>query len=118
MGRAGLVVAWGLAVAAAGCGGTTSILATTSDVETATVYGSLDAAKPSREVVVVLNKATATRTATLALFAGATYAKLEVYTVTAAGGAEVKPGPAVEAAATNAFLVSLPAMSISVFVPQ
>ena len=69
-------------------------------------------------MVVVLNKATATKTATLALFAGATYSKLAVYTVTAAGGAAVKAGIAVNAAATNAFLVSLPAMSISVFVPQ
>ena len=98
--------------------GDTSILATTSDVETATVYGSLDAARPSREVIVVLNKATATRTATLALFAGEIYTKLAVYTVTGAGGAEVKAATAVNAAATNAFLVSLPAMSISVFVPQ
>jgi hypothetical protein len=98
--------------------GDTSILATTSDVQTATVYGSLDASRPSREVVVVINKATATKSATLALFAGATYTKLAVYTVTAAGGAGVKPAAAVNAAATNAFLVSLPAMSISVFVPQ
>ena len=72
--------------------GDTSILATTSDVATATVYGSFDAKSPGHEVIVVINKATATKTASLALYSGTTYTELAVYTVTGAGGPVVKAG--------------------------
>jgi len=102
---------------AGGAFGDTSVLATTSDGVTATVYGSLDAANPSRMVVVAINKATASKTAGLRLFAATSYARLKVYTVTSAAAA-VQAQADVTAAATNAFRYTMPALSVSVLVPQ
>ena len=90
--------------------------ASSSDVATATVYGSVDAANPNRMVIVAINKATTAKTAGITLAHGATFASLKVFAVTAAG-AQVSPAAPVMAKATNAFLYSMPAQSVSVLVP-
>ncbi len=100
---------------AGGAFGDTSVQATTSDLPTATIYGSVDAAS-GRPVIVLINKSTSSRTGGIALWATSSYTKLKVYTVTS-GGAQVKPQADVAAVATNAFHYAMPAMSISVLVP-
>lgn len=96
--------------------GDTSIHASSSDVATASVYGSVDAANPNRVVIVAINKAASAKTAGITLTHSATFASLKVYTVTSAG-AQVSAAPTVAATATNAFLYSMPAQSVSVLVP-
>ena len=95
--------------------GDTSVSATTSDVATATVYASIDSATPSRMVIVAINKSTSTKSAGIQLFASTPYAQLAAYTVTSAG-AHVAAQPAVPATATNAFVYTMPPMSVSVLV--
>jgi len=95
----------------------TSVLASTSDVESATVYGSLRASDPSKMVVIVINKASSAKTAGLKLFAATGYSKLKVYTLTSAG-ASLTAQADVAAVATNAFHYPMPALSVSVLVPQ
>jgi hypothetical protein len=97
--------------------GDTSTTATTSDVTTATVYGTLDAATPARVVIIAINKATASKTASLKVWSSTAYGKAKVYTVTAAGP-QVSAQPDAATAATNAWKLTLPARSISVIVPQ
>jgi hypothetical protein len=96
--------------------GDTSIYAASSDVATATVYGSVDAADPNRVVIVAVNKATTAKTAGITLAHSATFASLKVFTVTSSG-AQVTAGANVPAKATNAFAYAMPAQSVSVLVP-
>ncbi len=100
-----------------GAFGDTSISATTSDVATATVYASLDAAQTSRVVIVAVNKATSAKTAGLTLAHPSRFTRLKVYSVTA-GTVNVVAGANVNEVATNAFKLTLPAMSVTVLVPQ
>jgi Glycoside hydrolase family 44 len=96
--------------------GDTSIYASTSDVATATVYASVDAASSSRVVVVAINKSTASKTAGIKIAHPSTFGRLKVYTLTSAG-AQLAAGTDVKAAAANAFRYTMPAMSVSVLVP-
>jgi hypothetical protein len=96
--------------------GDTSVAATSSDVPTATVYGSIDAANPKRTVIVAINKATSTKTAGIRLYHSTKYATAKVYVVTSTGP-DVKPAAAITAVATNAFKYTMPAQSVSVIVP-
>jgi hypothetical protein len=98
-----------------GAFGDISMFASTSDVATATVYASMDAANPSRVVLVAVNKATNARTAGITIAHPTMFSSLQVYTVTAAG-AQVSAGTAVAARATNAFNYTMPAQSVSVLV--
>ncbi len=68
-------------------------------------------------VIVAINKATTQKTAGLRVFAANPYSQLKVYTVTSAGASPV-PQADVTAAATNAFSYPMPALSVSVLVPQ
>ena len=96
--------------------GDTSIYASTSDVATATVYASLDAANPARVVVVAINKATTTKTAGIRIAHPTAFSSLKPFTLTATG-AQLTAGASVAATATNAFVYTMPAMSVSVLVP-
>ncbi|MGZ3423703.1 MAG: glycoside hydrolase family 44 protein [Polyangiales bacterium] len=96
--------------------GDTSISAKTSDVATATVYASVDAAKPTRVVIIAINKATTAKTAGITVAHPTSFKTAKVYTVTSAS-ATPAAAPAISVVATNAFRYSMPAQSISVIVP-
>jgi hypothetical protein len=98
--------------------GDTSVTATSSDVATATVYASKFAATPNKMVIVAINKATTAKTAGIAITCSAKYTKAKVYTLTAAGGANLVAKPDITPVATNAFNYTMPAQSVSVIVPQ
>lgn len=98
-----------------GAFGDTSIHAASSDVPTATVYASTDSTNPDRVVTVLINKATSVKTAGITIAHPSSFASLAVYTLTSAS-ANVVAGAAVPAAAQNAFLYTMPALSVSVLV--
>jgi hypothetical protein len=95
--------------------GDTSIHASSSDVPTATVYASVDSATPDRVVTVLINKATSDKTAAITIAHPSSFANLSVYTLTSSG-ANLVSGSAVPAVAPNAFLYTMPALSVSVLV--
>jgi hypothetical protein len=95
--------------------GDTSIHASSSDVPTATVYSSVDSANPDRVVTVLINKASSEKTAGITIAHPSSFANLSVYTLTSAG-ANVVSGSAVPAVAQNAFLYTMPPLSVSVLV--
>lgn len=94
----------------------TSVLSTTSDVVTATVYGSMHSTDPSKMVIVAINKSTSAKTAGLKVYSTTAFSKLSVYTVTSAS-ASVVPGSDAPAVGVNAFDYTMPPMSVSVLVP-
>ncbi|MFT3836912.1 MAG: glycoside hydrolase family 44 protein [Myxococcaceae bacterium] len=94
----------------------TSVQATTSDVATATVYGSLHSTDPSKMVIVAINKSATAKSAGLKVYSTAQFSKLKVYTVTSAS-ASVVPGSDAPAVGVNAFDYTMPPMSVSVLVP-
>jgi hypothetical protein len=98
--------------------GDTSVQATTSDVATATVYASVDAANPDHVVIIAINKATVARTAGLAVTHTKAFPKADVYTITSAGGPNPQPAGTIDAVATNAWNYTMPASSVSVIVPH
>ena len=102
---------------AGGAFGDTSMSAVSSDVPTATVYASYDAAKPDRVVIVAINKATAAKTAGITVAHPTSFKTMKVYTITAAGGAKPVAGTAIGAVAVNAFKYTMPAQSVTVLVP-
>ncbi len=95
--------------------GDTSVRATTSDMATATVYASVDAATPNRVVLVAINKATAPKTAAVSVRHGVVFSRAEVYQLTSAGPLPAR-GADVALPQPNAFQVTLPAMSVTTLV--
>jgi hypothetical protein len=102
---------------ASGAFGDTSLEAISSSDALASIYASVDAANPSRTVLVAINKDTVAHTAALRLAHPVQYAHLEVHTLTSASSSWVAAA-AVDAKATNAFVYTLPALSVSVLVPK
>jgi hypothetical protein len=96
--------------------GDTSISAKTSDVANATVYASIDAATPSRVVIVMINKATTAKVAGITVAHPTSFKTAKVFTVTSASATPVA-GAAISAVATNAFKYTMPAQSITILVP-
>jgi hypothetical protein len=103
---------------AGGAFGDTSIAATTSDAATATAYASLRSADPTRLVVVAVNKATSDKVAGVRVHHPHVYTKASVYVLTAAGGPNLVPSPAIDPVASNAFRTTMPAQSVTVLVLQ
>jgi hypothetical protein len=101
---------------AQGTFGDTALQATSSSAQLASVYASVDAANPARTVLVVINKDTTAHTAALTLAHPVQYGHLKVFTLTSAG-ANLVAGPQVAASAQNAFLYTMPPLSVSVLVP-
>ncbi len=97
--------------------GDTSVHGSTSDVERATVYASVDKANPSRMVVVAINKANTSLKAAMKLAAYGNYTTAAVYRIEA-GSPNINKAASINTAATNAFLYDMPAQSVSVIVPQ
>ena len=96
--------------------GDTAVRATTSDVETSSVYARVRLGRPARVVIVAINKATSPQTARLTLRGGPQAGQARVYALTAD---EAKPvaGPELKFA-EGAFAYELPAQSVSVIVPR
>ena len=98
--------------------GNISVPATSSNVATATVYASKVTGAPNKTVIVAINKATTAKSAAITIKCSKRYTSAKVYTITAAGGANVVAKPDITPVATNAFNYSMPAQSVSIIVPQ
>ncbi|MDQ6696400.1 MAG: hypothetical protein M3Z46_02945, partial [Actinomycetota bacterium] len=59
-----------------------------------------------------------TNVAAVKVTANASYSRAKVFTISAAGGANVVARPDITTAATNAWRYTMPAQSVSVIVPQ
>jgi hypothetical protein len=98
------------------CFGDTSILASSSDVPTATVYASMNQANHNQVTIVAINKATTAKTAAIKLTAESVFKTAKVYTVTN-GHPTPQAAGTISTMAQNAYLYTMPAQSISVIVP-
>ncbi len=98
--------------------GDVSVPATSSDEAMATVYASTSSSAPGKPVIVAINKSTTAKTAGILVTCSAKLTTANVYTITAGGGPNVVAQAAISPTATNAFRYSMPAMSVSVIVPQ
>jgi hypothetical protein len=97
--------------------------ARTAQVERVSAYASVDQGNPDRLVVVALNKSAAPLTAGLSVKHTRLFGRAELYRVTASTADPLQPGctapvrqPDTVLALRNAFLATLPPLSISVFV--
>lgn len=97
--------------------GDTSVRASTSDVEKATVYASVDSANPKRMVIIAINKAQNPLKAAIKAAAYGSYTSASVYRIEA-GSPDITKAANIDSAAANAFLYDMPAQSISVIVPE
>jgi hypothetical protein len=97
--------------------GDTSIFAESSDVQTTTAYASVDSGQSARTVLVLINKATASRTAGIRLFHTASFQRAAVWVLTGSE-ADLTAGEAIDTVATNAFVYVMPGRSVSVIVPE
>ena len=98
--------------------GNTSIDAQNSDIANASVYASEDSSNPNRVVIVAINKATTAKKAGIKVAHPKAFGNAKVYTMTAAGGANVAAQPDISPVATNAYNYTMPAQSVTVIVPQ
>jgi hypothetical protein len=98
------------------CFGDTSILASSSDPSTATVYASMNQANHNQVTIIAINKATTPKKAAIKLTAETVFKSAKVYTVT---GAAPTPQAAagITTTAQNAYLYTMPPQSISIIVP-
>jgi len=99
-----------------GAFGGTSVQATTSDVARVTAYASDDGGG-ARQVIVLINKSTQPLTAAVRIAAPRPLTHVARWVLVGAA-ATLAADAAVEASATNAFLVPLPASSVTVLVPD
>ncbi len=98
-----------------GAFGDISVRAETPDSERTSVYASVDTSKPGRMVLVAINRSTEPLTAGFRIAAPDAYRRAEVYRLTESAPAPVRDADlAIER--TNAFSLSLPAMSVSTIV--
>jgi hypothetical protein len=99
--------------------GDVSIHAVTTDDAASSVYASIDSTQllNNRVVIVAVNKKTTPATAAIKLAHPASFRSADVYTLTSAGPMLVA-GTALQAAATNAFVYTMPAISVSVILPR
>ena len=96
--------------------GDTSIFGASDDAALGSVYGSIDADNPSRCVLVVINKSDSAKTAAVRIAHPTAYGQASVW-VLSGNTAELASGPDLAASADNAFLYTMPALSVSVIVP-
>ena len=97
--------------------GDTSIRAANTDVVTASVYASVNAADAARMVIVAINKSAAAMTAGIAVTHTVQFHTAQVFTVTSTSpaGAPVAQAP-INITQTNAFQYSMPANSVTTLV--
>jgi Glycoside hydrolase family 44 len=97
--------------------GDVALTASTTDKANVSVYGGLDSSQTERVVVVVINKAASAKTAGLKLAHPAAYGALARYELSGTS-AQLASKPEVPAKADNAWVLMLPAQSVTVLVPQ
>lgn len=95
--------------------GDTSIAATTSAVDTTSIYASIFAQDPTKIVAVAINKATSAMAADIAIAHPVQLTGADVYTLTSATASPVK-GAALAAVGSNTFSYTMPARSVSTLV--
>jgi hypothetical protein len=95
--------------------GDVGLQATTTNVAGTSVYASQHTSDANRVVLIAINKTNAPMTAGITVRHPATFASAEVYTLTAASGSPVR-GADLAPSATNAFLYTMPAMSVTTLV--
>ncbi|MHB8879303.1 MAG: hypothetical protein ACYC8T_36880, partial [Myxococcaceae bacterium] len=100
---------------AGGVFGDTSVFATNSDTVSSSVYASVDAGAPGRLVLVVINKATTSKTAAVTVSHPVTFTQAKVYQLTSASSTPVRAAD-VTLTQVNAFRYLMPAMSVSTLV--
>jgi hypothetical protein len=97
--------------------GDTSIHAGSSDVAGSSVYAAVDAANTGRLTIVAINKSSTATVAGIRIAHPVSFKTAKVYTLTSASSA-ITAGTAIATVATNAFRYTMPAMSISLLIPQ
>jgi hypothetical protein len=97
--------------------GDTSVLASSSNVTLGTIYASVDAADPSRMVLVAINRYGYELDVTLNIAHSASYTSLTPYIISD-GHPEPEPGPAITTDTANSFQVTLPPYTVWVLVPN
>jgi Glycoside hydrolase family 44 len=97
--------------------GDLSIHGVTTDNASSSVYASLDSGNLDRVVIVAINKKTTAAVAGIAIAHPTQFHSAAVYTLTSAGPMLVA-APAITPVATNAFNYTMPAMSVSVILPE
>jgi len=95
--------------------GDTSIRADNSNVTNASVYASVDAANPSRMVLVCINKTASAQTAGIQVTHTVRFNTAEIYVLTGASSTPVKLAD-VPITLVNAFQYSMPAYSVTTIV--
>lgn len=95
--------------------GNTSIKATNTDVENASVYASVDAGNQNRMVIICINKSGAARTAGIDISHTAQFNTAEVYTLTSASSQPVRQSD-LSISLTNAFQYTMPPSSVTTLV--
>ena len=96
--------------------GDTAVSAQTSSIYSSSVYASVDAADPSRLVIVAINKRSEPTTATVRIAGDSTSLAAAVWVLTAAGPT-ISPGAPLNATEPGTFTYAMPALSVSVLVP-
>jgi hypothetical protein len=97
--------------------GDVSIHGVTTDDANSSVYASLDSGNVDRVVIVAINKKTTSATAGITIAHPTQFHTAAVYTLTSTGPM-LAAAPTITAVATNAFNYTMPAMSVSVILPQ
>jgi hypothetical protein len=95
--------------------GDTSIRATTSDIESTSVYASIDAGNSNRMVIVCINKADVPQSATIEINHPVQFASARAYTLTSASSTP-EPQDDVPVGASNTLAYVMPANSVSTLV--
>ncbi len=95
--------------------GNTSIKATNTDVENASVYASVDAGNQNRIVLICINKSGTARTAGIDIIHTAQFNTAEVYTLTSASSQPVRQSD-LSITLTNALQYTMPANSVTTLV--
>lgn len=95
--------------------GDTSVQATNSDTTNTSVYASIDSSSPNRVVLVLINKATTTKTAALRVTHTRQFSRAQVYTLTSSSPTPMR-GTDVVLSAVNAFRYTMPASSVTTVV--
>jgi len=100
-----------------GAFGDTSVYASSSDLDVASVYASVDAADSSRVVIVAINRSTEAVSAAVELTHPNVFSSLKVYRI-ADGQPEPVAQGTVPAVSSNSFSYDMPGHSVSVLLPS
>jgi Glycoside hydrolase family 44 len=97
--------------------GDTSVSAQTSSIQSSSVYAAIDAANPSRLVIVAINRRSAPTTATIHIAGAPARTAAAIWVVTGSSPV-IQPGSALTTTEPGTFTYSMPALSVTVIVPS